>query len=382
MAREQIRSFLLVLGYDPIMSEYSDVLYDPQLHTHTSCLYDIPNVDMVILLIGSRFGGRIIPEALTSVNIDNFLNVSSDAKIIEEINNLSITQIEVLKAIQHSIPVFAFIDENVWHDHLVYEKNKDLIGITFPSIENQESAKFIFDFINFLRKRTTGNSVTSFSKIEDIVVHLKKQWAALFQRVLKEQRDREIEERRINIISRQISDLKTTVLSTIGDTHTRYIAQCVLKYGELVAFLDVLTLWKIELVANKMCSFEELLSELGIVSIVQLSEHGGCFGRQGKIALVKSDGKFFEWRSNTEISMITLSSGWESFINIPDKSKSIIIDILLDMRTYITYVVEYHGDTLFDNYFKEYPKKEFSINEFMVDINSVYNIEDGATFGL
>ena len=36
MAREQLRSFLLRIGYEPILSEYSDILYDPRAHTHTS----------------------------------------------------------------------------------------------------------------------------------------------------------------------------------------------------------------------------------------------------------------------------------------------------------------------------------------------------------
>jgi hypothetical protein len=64
MAREQLRSFLIGVGYEPVMSEYSDVLYDPRQHTHSSCLQEIPNADIVVLLVGSRFGGIAIPEAL------------------------------------------------------------------------------------------------------------------------------------------------------------------------------------------------------------------------------------------------------------------------------------------------------------------------------
>lgn len=69
IVREQLRSFFLRLGYDPILSEYSDILYDPRTHTHTSCIQEVPNADIVVVLIGSRFGGRAIPEALNAVDI-------------------------------------------------------------------------------------------------------------------------------------------------------------------------------------------------------------------------------------------------------------------------------------------------------------------------
>jgi hypothetical protein len=34
MARDQLRNFLIGLGYEPVLSEYSDVLFDPRVHTH------------------------------------------------------------------------------------------------------------------------------------------------------------------------------------------------------------------------------------------------------------------------------------------------------------------------------------------------------------
>ena len=74
MAREQLRSFLLRLGYDPILSEYSDVLFDPRAHTHSSCIQEVPNADMVVLLIGPRFGGKIVPEALNNVDMESLIN--------------------------------------------------------------------------------------------------------------------------------------------------------------------------------------------------------------------------------------------------------------------------------------------------------------------
>lgn len=173
MAREQLRAFLLRLGYDPILSEYSDVLYDPRTHTHTSCIQDVPNADMVILLIGSRFGGRAVPEALSLIDLENLVNSSFDVTVLSEPEKLSITQLEVLKAIDASVPVFAFVEEKVMHDQLVYQKNKDLSDkIRFPSIDKPDTAKYIFEFISFLQHRNKGNSVVPFCRTSDIESHL------------------------------------------------------------------------------------------------------------------------------------------------------------------------------------------------------------------
>ncbi len=57
------------MGYDPIMSEHSDVLFDPRAHTHTSCVRQVSDADMMILLVGSRFGGTAIPDAISEVDL-------------------------------------------------------------------------------------------------------------------------------------------------------------------------------------------------------------------------------------------------------------------------------------------------------------------------
>ncbi|MDR0980533.1 MAG: DUF4062 domain-containing protein, partial [Methanocalculaceae archaeon] len=36
--REQLRKFVTSIGYEPIMTEYAEVLYDPTTHTRTSCI--------------------------------------------------------------------------------------------------------------------------------------------------------------------------------------------------------------------------------------------------------------------------------------------------------------------------------------------------------
>jgi len=127
VVREQLRGFLSSLGYQPIMSDYSDVLYDPRVHTHTSCLLEVTNTDVLIVIVGSRFGGTGVPEAMKHVDFENLRTTSSSQWVIDHAERLSVTQLEVLRAIEENIPIFAFVEDQVWHDHLVYERNKDIL---------------------------------------------------------------------------------------------------------------------------------------------------------------------------------------------------------------------------------------------------------------
>ena len=68
--RDGLRDFIYNIGYEPIMSDYGDVLYDPRIHTHTSCIEEVKNCDMLVLLIGGRFGGKAISEAVSTVDFE------------------------------------------------------------------------------------------------------------------------------------------------------------------------------------------------------------------------------------------------------------------------------------------------------------------------
>jgi hypothetical protein len=366
IVREQLRSFFLRLGYDPILSEYSDVLYDPRTHTHTSCIQEVPNADIVVVLIGSRFGGRVIPEALNSIDIENLLKSSFDVTILQEPEKLSITQLEVLKAIDATVPVFAFVDEKVMHDHFVYQKNKDIADkIKFPSIEKPESARYIFEFINFLHQRNKGNSVIPFGRIEDIETHLLKQWGSLFQKLLKEQRDNSQETRKLFTISEQIEDIKTAIISTIGNAQSRDVARSVIKYRRLSDFLSGLNFPDFTIVTEATCGFDELLNTAGVVKVRDIPDsRGGTFGRA---ALIKSDGSFYEMRMSQEF-LSRIAIDWTNFIALSSDVRRIVFEAISDMGRLGPGLLRHRAEP-FDQYFAEQLAKEntaeININELL-----------------
>ncbi|MBO1910232.1 DUF4062 domain-containing protein, partial [Microvirga sp. 3-52] len=300
IVRSQLRTFLNAMGYNPIMSDYNDVLFDPRIHTHSSCIDEVGNSDMLILIIGSRFGGKGVPEAVEKVDT-GIIKDNTSTPLSEVRENLSITQLEVLKAIEESIPIYTFIEQQVWHDHELYERNKDkeiIDQIYFPSIDKQDTAKYIFNFINFVRQRAKGNNIFMFSKIQDVEEVIKKQWASYFQKLLNEQRFREIEVKRIDNLTEQFEDLKAAILSSVSSNREREIAQGVVKYRKLIDFIMVLNVSDFNFVKRSTGNWSDLLAFTEIKEIIDVTEvdfDKRSMGRARTI-LLRNDETFFESR--------------------------------------------------------------------------------------
>lgn len=334
--RGQLRTFVQSLGHDPVLSDYNDILYDPRVHTHTSCIDEVVGCDVLVLLVGSRFGGKSVPEAVSKLDFEALQKESKSVDVLKTRENLSVTQLEVLKAVEQKIPVFSFIEERVWHDHALYEKNKDkeiLSKISFPSIENPETASYIFEFINFLRHRVRGNSVFSFNKVQDIEKTLMRQWSSLFQRLINEQRRANVESKRIDFLSEQFENLKTAILTSIGSSNEREVARGVVRFRRLVDFLKGLGAQDSPFVVRETHTWQELLDHVGIVRVLE-SPADQAAQRQEfmrpRALLVKGDGTYFEYRFSIE-SVDNLALDWDAFVALSPDSRGVIIDALSEM---------------------------------------------------
>ncbi|CAG9609141.1 DUF4062 domain-containing protein [Pseudoneobacillus rhizosphaerae] len=347
IVRSQLRAFLNVTGYEPVMSDYNDILYDPREHTHTSCINEVANCDMLILLIGSRFGGKGVPEAINKIDIDSLMNESKSIESLIKLENLSITQLEVLKAIEQSIPIYTFIDQKVYHDHEFYEKNKsnkDIISrIHFPSIEKQETAEYIFNFINFVRLRTKGNNIFQFNKIQDVEEILKKQWSSYFQRLLNEQRYLEKEARQYESLSQQFEDLKAAILTTIGTSNEKEVARGVVRFRKLVDFLVGIQVSDFSYIKQTKDNWDMILIVAGINKVLDLSKLNNDTHRilRARTILLKEDETFYEVRFHSDF-IYDLSLDWDSFIKLSTENRNTIIDTLLEMYNGSTFV-KYHN---------------------------------------
>lgn len=158
--RDSLISFCQGFGFEVVMSDKGDVFYHPDLHTHESCINEVSNCQIFILIIGGRFGGKY--------KVDP---------------SKSITNAEYNAAKEIGIPVFTFVKEDVLSDHHVFQRNKGKefsSGIEYPSIEKQTYAENIFNFIDIVRSSGVNNGFFGFKYARHLHESLRKQWAGLF----------------------------------------------------------------------------------------------------------------------------------------------------------------------------------------------------------
>lgn len=323
--RSEIKSFIDSLGYESVLSEHSDVLFDPREHTHESCAKEVSTCDMLVLIIGSRFGGISLP-SLSELTIGKNPEFSKLEK-----DQVSITQIEVLHAISNGTPVYTFVQESVMSDHYIYEKNKNkpfVSEIEFPSIEKQDTAKYIFEFINLLRRRSSNNAIYKFSDVGSIRNQLREQWASLFQRLLMDSIRSNAELQSFRTFSEQIEDLKTVMLASVETPKIKNVAKNVLKFRYLVEVLlsfDALNIF--EIIYDDV-SFDDLMINFGIDRIE------GALRKESyrpEIYFIKNDGTFYAFRG-TEKNLSKLSMDWEDFRRLERMDKEAVVEALRDAR--------------------------------------------------
>lgn len=192
--RDSLVSFINSYSYEPVLSERGDIFYHPDLHTHESCIQEIENCQLFLLIIGGRFGGEYVAD-----------------------RKKSIVNAEYQASRQSDIPVFCFVKKEVLEDHRLYEKNKgdkDLVGkILFPSIEQHEYAIDIFEFIDEVRNSPVNNGIFPFDFGRDIQDILKKQWAGMmFDFLTKRRMQKELEMARGLIGNLTLASKKTEEL--------------------------------------------------------------------------------------------------------------------------------------------------------------------------
>jgi Domain of unknown function (DUF4062) len=334
--RSELRPFIISLGYEPVMSEYYDILYDPREHTHDSCVREVPNCDMVVLIIGQRFGGTGVPAALESIDIENLRLKSSKTELFDHAADLSVTQLEILKAVESAIPVYSFIDDRVMHDHHVYQKNKKnksvIEQMEFPSIEKRETAKYIFEFINFLSHRSNNNSISGFSRLEDIKETLTSQWAQYFQKLLLESRQITKEARRYADFSERLDDLKAVILASISTPDLRDTARGAVQYRALINYVHGLKFDNSREVLLSNVSWADLFKKAGIVDIKEFTNESVDSWENTNTYLILDDGTFFISSFSCD-ELEKIKDDWVSFSGLREESRKAIVDVTLEDRT-------------------------------------------------
>jgi len=209
--RAELDNFLETLGYEPIRNEEGDISYGSQEELENYCYSEIKNADILISIIGGRYG--------------------SESK---NDNSYSISQQELKTALDEKKQVYIFIEKNVNSEYNTYLLNKGNENIKYKYVDNSK----IYSFIEEIKKLKINNNIKDFESVNDITKYLKEQFAGLFQRFL----DRQAHETEVKLIDRLEATSKNldnlvTFLTNENKTNKKEIRQILMLNHSLILWL-------------------------------------------------------------------------------------------------------------------------------------------------
>lgn len=166
--RADIDQFLKGLGYDAIRNEEGSIPYGKEDRLEDYCIQEVRNSDIVISIIGGRFGS----ESRDEQTIEKYLQAGS------------ISQRELRTALENQKQVYIFIDKSVSAEYQTYLLNKDNSNVNYKFVDDQR----IYSFIEEIKNLGINNNIKDFETSEDITNYLREQFAGLFQRYIDDQR--------------------------------------------------------------------------------------------------------------------------------------------------------------------------------------------------
>lgn len=185
--RNDLNRFIRQYGFEPVLSEIGSIPYGHCQPLDESCFQEAQLCDIFILIIGGRYGSVITEEqSNNNENIDFYKRYTS------------ITRKEYRTAFEKYIPIYIFIDKNVFAEYHTYLQNKSNTSLKYAYSDNIG----VYEFIEEAENSFKNNNICSFEKFDDIESWLREQWAGLFHKYLTELRTKKENNKVISYISR------------------------------------------------------------------------------------------------------------------------------------------------------------------------------------
>lgn len=157
--RAELDKFIVSLGYEPVRNEEGNIPYDKEEALENYCYKEISNIDILISIIGSRYGSE---------------------SSIESERDYSISQVELRTALKENKQVFVFIDKNVITEYETYLLNKERDDLNYRFVDNVK----IYKFIEEIKSLPKNNNIKEFESVQDITSYLKEQFAGMFKQYM------------------------------------------------------------------------------------------------------------------------------------------------------------------------------------------------------
>jgi hypothetical protein len=184
--RDDLDAFIKSYGFEPILFERGQITYDHDKPIDCSCYRAVHSCQMLILIIGGRYGSEASEQRL-----------KPDDALFERYT--SISREEYQTAIRENTPSYIFIDKKVYSEYFTYKKNKSLENIKYAHVDSVN----VFRFIEEIHNQLENNIIREFESFDEIRDWLRTQWAGLFYKFLTTEK----ETNEIASLSEKISDL-------------------------------------------------------------------------------------------------------------------------------------------------------------------------------
>lgn len=159
--RYELDKFIESFGYEPVRNEEGDIPYDKDDELQEYCYREISNVDILISVIGGRYGSRAVVEEGIEAEY-------------------SVTQKEIKTALEKNKLVYLFIEKNVLTEYETYVLNRGRDDVNYKFVDNIN----IYKFLDEIKSLSRNNNIKGFETADEIKSYLKEQWAGLFKQYI------------------------------------------------------------------------------------------------------------------------------------------------------------------------------------------------------
>lgn len=235
--RERLEKFIDNYGFEAILFESDKVTYEHNRPIDESAYQEVTLCHIQILIIGGRYG-----------------TAASSGSQLEDQNKyesefVSITRREFETAIKRNIPVFIFIDKNVYSEYQTYKENQDFFdnNESYKNPKTSQDVKFkfahvdnvsIFRFIDLVKVKP----IKTFDRVEEIENYLQNQFAGMFYLYLDHlQKQKEVSKvldsvTELNSISLRMNEMLNSVGKKIlGNDGNHEYQEVIKKQFEMLA---------------------------------------------------------------------------------------------------------------------------------------------------
>ena len=189
--RERLEKFLKTYKFIPVLFESDNVVFEHNKKMDTSCYNEVRNCQMMILIIGGRYGSEISGKDI----------IEKKKQYIDEY--ISITKKEYETAVEMNIPIYIFIDKYAYTEYKNYrnnfsffeKKNEKLLRKDFIFVHTDDIN--VFRFIHILNEK----AIKTFENVAEIENYLSYQFAGIFNSYIKMYQDQKRNEKVLDTVN-------------------------------------------------------------------------------------------------------------------------------------------------------------------------------------